>query len=426
MVKTSMSSTKYIIFGEFKVEGYIDKPDLIGSFFGQTEGLIGEDLDFQNLQKTGKIGRIEIDLKKSSGITKGKFSIPTSLDRVEVSLVAAAIESIKKIGHTNGEIKIIEIKDDREEKRKLVLKRAEELLNELKEELPDSIEISNNIKSNVSKKLITKYGKEYYGGPNIKNSLDLILVEGRADVLNLLKHGIENVISFNGSKKLSNYFFELVKDKNITLFLDDDVAGKKESKVLIDKLDPDYLCFAPNGKEVEELNYKEIIKALKNKKSLKENNKLEEEISIEEIKNIVIKKLKNELINKFEQSKPIVKKVKNDLIKTAKEKLKVDSSTCFEKEQFEKIEYLINKIKNKDLFILLNNDFRQIKVGNIGDLNSLKSNRGKILIFDGVCENSILKKAEELGINLIVCKSRNKSLKKTNLKIKLFKDFTRD
>lgn len=262
-----MSSTKYIIKGEFNSNGLIEKTDLIGAFFGQTEGLIGDDLEFSNLQKNGKIGRIDIQIKKNKNKSTGYFEIPTALTKTEVSLVAAAIESITKIGHTTGKIKIIEIRDERENKRKQILKRAEELLSNLKEELPESTNMTQNIDEKQKIKKIRKYGKKYWGTPNLYNKKEIILVEGRADVLNLMKHNIENVLSFNGTN-FDKYILQFCKNKEVTLFLDDDQGGKKHLEALKNFLNIRYYTFAPNGKEVEELNLKEINKALKNKKSI--------------------------------------------------------------------------------------------------------------------------------------------------------------
>lgn len=264
MVKISISSTKYVILGKFSAEGLIEKTDLIGSFFGQTEGLIGDDLEFANLQKNGKLGRIEITLKKLNNKTEGKFEIPTALNKTEVSLVAAAIESITKIGHTQGKIQIIEIRDERKKKRDLILKRAEELLNNLKEELPQSNQITQKIDENLKLKSITKYDK-YYGGPNIRDEKKIILVEGRSDVLNLIKNGISNVLCFNGTN-FDDFLIEICNNKEITLFLDDDNAGHKHFFEIKSLIKVDYVTYAPNGFEVSDLNLKEINTALKNKK----------------------------------------------------------------------------------------------------------------------------------------------------------------
>ncbi len=276
-----MSSTKYVIEGKFDVKGHIDKPDLIGSFFGQTEGLIGEELEFSNLQKTGKLGRIDIFLKKTNTKTTGLFRIPTALNKIEVSLVAAALESITKIGHCTGTIKITQIKDEREEKRKQIMKRAETLLENLKNKLPDSETITTNIKTSLKKKSIIEYQTNIFGTEDIETKQDIILVEGRADVANLIKNGYDNILSFNGSDT-PNSIRKLTKNKTTILFLDGDNAGKKELEVLKQKLKPKYYAFAPNGKEVEELNLKEIATALKNKKEITYKNQF-----IKKIKKII-------------------------------------------------------------------------------------------------------------------------------------------
>ena len=63
----SVSTTKYIINAQFEVDGVVEKPDVVGAIFGQTEGLLGEDLDLRELQKTGRIGRIDISVKSRNG-----------------------------------------------------------------------------------------------------------------------------------------------------------------------------------------------------------------------------------------------------------------------------------------------------------------------------------------------------------------------
>lgn len=404
-----MTSTKYIINGSFNTLGYIDKQDLIGSFFGQTEGLIGDELEFQNLQKTGKLGRIDITLIKSNGKTKGKFQIPTSLNKVEVSLVAATLESITKIGATTGEIKILSIIDKREDKRKLILKRAEELLSNLKEVLPNSIEITENITQNFSKHQIKTYGKNIFGGKDIKLLNEIIIVEGRADVLNLLKNGINNVISFN-REEINNSIYKLCSQKELIAFLDGDKPGKFKLEELKDLLNIDYYSFAPEGKEVEELNYKEIIKCLKNKIEI-EKPISNDNILINKIKDIIIKKL-----NKKEEL--IIKPIKN----IKKNKNIVDfKNNYFNKQEYNKIKNIIEGIKDKNEYILLNENNRIIKKGKIKDIYNLQTNKGKTLVFDGICENLLINKAKENNIEIIISKSKSRC--KESIKIFLFDFF---
>ncbi|MCA9496524.1 MAG: DNA primase [Nanoarchaeota archaeon] len=423
MIKTSMSNTKYIIFGEFKIDGIIDKPDLIGSFFGQTEGLIGEDLEFNSLQKNGKLGRIDINLIKKNGKSLGKFSIPTALNKVEVSLVAAAIESIEKIGHCNGKIVINSIKDDREDKRKKILARAESLLSKLKEDLPDTAVISEKLSENYRKKLIKPYFKgEYFGGPNVLLEKEIILVEGRADVINLLKNGIFNIICFNGSN-VSKEIVHLCENKIITVFLDGDRGGRKELDELIDKANVDFYCFAPEGKGVEDLNYKEIMKCLKNKVELNVKVNNEKENYKKNSKNQIVKDIKNE-ITQISNKRNIVKDLVENIIEKKIDEVKLRKKDYFSKKEFEKILGIIENIKNKKEFYLLNKSYRKIFSGNINEILSLKKRNGKILILDGICEGSILKKAENLDLDLVIARSKSKFKNNySNINVILFENF---
>ena len=66
MAKVSPVSIKYMIYASFESEGPLEKPDVIGALFGQTEGLLGSELEMRELQKEGKIGRIEVDWQPNS------------------------------------------------------------------------------------------------------------------------------------------------------------------------------------------------------------------------------------------------------------------------------------------------------------------------------------------------------------------------
>ena len=55
MGKISQVSSKYIIHANIDIEGVVDRPDVIGAIFGQTEGLLGADLELRELQKSGRI-----------------------------------------------------------------------------------------------------------------------------------------------------------------------------------------------------------------------------------------------------------------------------------------------------------------------------------------------------------------------------------
>jgi hypothetical protein len=43
------------------------------------------------LQRTGRIGRIEIDMSSKKGKTAGRITIPSTLDKTATSIIAATI-----------------------------------------------------------------------------------------------------------------------------------------------------------------------------------------------------------------------------------------------------------------------------------------------------------------------------------------------
>lgn len=266
MGKISPIANKYIIHATIFIEGVVDRPDVIGAIFGQTEGLLGEDLELRELQRSGRIGRIEVNLDTSYGKTKGTIVIPSSLDKAETAIVGAALEIIQRIGPCNAKIKVENIEDVRVLKRNYVITRAKELLKRLMETaMPDSAELSDEVATSVRVMEIQNWGRERLpAGPGIDDSDEIILVEGRADVLNLLKHGFKNVIGMNGSN-VPQTVMELCKQKIVTAFLDGDRGGDLNFQELTQVTEIDYVTKAPDGKEVEELTKKEIHKAIRSR-----------------------------------------------------------------------------------------------------------------------------------------------------------------
>jgi DNA primase len=266
MAKISPVAAKYIINSTIQIEGVVDRPDVIGAIFGQTEGLLGNDLELRELQRSGKIGRIEVNVTTSSGKTKGEIIIPSSLDKTETAIVAAALEIIQRIGPCNAKVDVQKIEDIRISKRTFVIERAKALLRELTDKtLPDSQEISYEVAQSVRMMEVVEYGREKLAaGPMIEESDDIIVVEGRADVLTLLKHGFKNVISMNGTS-CPQTIKDLSRKKAFTVFVDGDRGGDLIIRELLSVADVDFTCKAPDGKEVEELTKKEIHKALRGK-----------------------------------------------------------------------------------------------------------------------------------------------------------------
>ena len=275
MAKISPVSAKYIVHSTIEIDGVVDRPDVIGAIFGQTEGLLGADLELRELQRSGRIGRIEVNVDTRSGKTRGNIVIPSSLDKAETCIVAAALEIIQRIGPCNAKIKVDRIEDVRISKRSFVVDRAKELLKSMMDNvMPDSQELADEVAYSVRVMEIQEYGKDRLpAGPAIDESDEVVIVEGRADVLNLLKHGFKNVIAINGTS-VPETIIDLCKRKIVTVFVDGDRGGDLIIKELTTVTDIDYVTKAPDGKEVEEITKKEIHKALRSRVSA-EQAKLE-------------------------------------------------------------------------------------------------------------------------------------------------------
>ncbi|HLD62681.1 MAG TPA: DNA primase DnaG [Candidatus Norongarragalinales archaeon] len=264
MGKTYVDTVKYMIKANYEIDGLVEKPDIVGAIFGQTEGLLGDELDLRELQRNGRIGRIEVDAQVRKGKTVGMILVPSSLDMVETSILAAALEVVDRVGPCDARINVTRVEDSRNLKRKSVLERAKVLLKTLvTEEIPESKELSEMVRDEVKVADVTSYGKDALpAGPGIDKSNEIVVVEGRADVINLLKNGIKNVVAVGGAN-VGQTIAELCKQKEATVFLDGDRGGDIILKELVAATDIDFVARAPPGKEVEELARKELIQALR-------------------------------------------------------------------------------------------------------------------------------------------------------------------
>jgi len=264
---TSQSITvKYMIRAKFEVEGVVEKSDAIGAVFGQTEGLFGPELDLRELQKSGRIGRIEIQLKSEKDKTTGALLIPTSLDRVSTVILAASLESIDRVGPCAAKVTIEKIEDIRNARRTAIIKRAKEILHKWTiEAIPGTEEIFREVSETLRLARVEAYGPEKLtAGPDIESAKEIIIVEGRADIINLLRCGIQNVIAVEGAK-IPQSIIKLSKEKEATAFLDGDRGGDLILKELLQVTNVKYVARAPSGKEVEELTPKQVATALQHR-----------------------------------------------------------------------------------------------------------------------------------------------------------------
>lgn len=262
----NVDTTKYVIHAEISADGIVERPDVVGAIFGQTEGLLGSDLDLRDLQKTGRIGRIDVQIASSGGKSSGTISIPSSFDKVETAILASALETIDRVGPCIARIKVSKIEDVRASKRKYVVERAKQIIMEMFDEnILDTQGITEQIKQSVRVEEITHIGPDRLpAGPNVLDSDAILVVEGRADVLNLLRYGIKNAVAVGGTNVPST-IAELCSKKVVTAFTDGDRGGELIVKELLQVADIDYVARAPEGKCVEDMSQKEIVRALRQK-----------------------------------------------------------------------------------------------------------------------------------------------------------------
>ena len=260
------STTKYLISARLEAEGIVEKPDIVGAVFGQTEGLLGDELDLRDLQKSGRIGRIEVDVQSKKGRTEGLILIPSSLDQVETSIMAAALETIDRVGPCKATIRVDKVEDVRVTKRNKIVERARQLLTSMLEGSKTSgSDLLDEVRASVQVSEIVSYGPERLpAGPNVADSDAIIVVEGRQDVLNLLRSGIKNAIAVEGTN-VPKTVQELSKEKVVTAFVDGDRGGDLILRELLQVAEVDFIARAPRGREVEELTQKQIMKSLRNK-----------------------------------------------------------------------------------------------------------------------------------------------------------------
>jgi len=262
----SSDTTKYLIHLYLEAEGVVEKPDVVGAIFGQTEGLLGEDLDLRDLQRTGRVGRIDVQVSSKKGETKGDIYIASSLDRAETAILAASLETIDRVGPCVARVRVVSIEDIRVSRRRKIVDRAKELLiGAFEEGTIDSTELIDSVRESMRIEKISTIGEEKIpAGPNVLDSDAIIVVEGRADVINLLRYGIKTAVAVEGTN-IPRAIIDLCEKKTATAFFDGDRGGDLILQELLQVAEIDYVAYSPRGKSVEDMSRKEIIKALRNK-----------------------------------------------------------------------------------------------------------------------------------------------------------------
>jgi len=259
-------TAKYLIHADIATDGVVERSDVVGAIFGQTEGLLGNDLDLRDLQQSSKVGRIDVEIESRDGQSYGRATIASSLDRVETAILAAALETITRVGPCRSRVAVTRIEDVRAAKRREVVDRAKELLaTSFDESVLSSDEILTEVRESVRVEDITDY-EGFPAGPRVADSDAILVVEGRADVLTLLGHGIKNAVAVEGTN-VPEEVADLTRDRTVTVFLDGDRGGDLILRELSQVGDVDYVARAPAGQSVEDLDRRAVTEALRKKVS---------------------------------------------------------------------------------------------------------------------------------------------------------------
>ena len=399
-----LTTTKYLIHAQITANGIVEKPDVVGAVFGQTEGLLSNDLDLRELQRTGRIGRIQVNIHSNSGRAKGEIVIPSSLDRVETAILAASLETINRVGPCEAQIKTLKVEDVRAVKREQVVNRAKEIYKNMVESVgPASMKKIEEVREAMRVHEISEYGDDRLpAGPSIHTSDAIIVVEGRSDVLNLLKYGIKNTVAVEGVS-VPQSIGELSKKRTTTAFVDGDRGGELILKELLQIGEVDYITRAPKGKEVEDLEKDEVLVALRDKvptaQFLANHNILNENS-----KNDNGNRRNNRRHQKYNRNeKPVVAEpeIEDDEVSLMKDMLKEFEGTgCGA---------ILDEALNMTKEVEVENIYEEIK--NIeGTADSV--------IFDGVISQRLVDAASEKGIKkLVAFKSMNIVKKPHNVKL---------
>ena len=401
-----LTTTKYLIHAQITANGIVEKPDVVGAVFGQTEGLLSNDLDLRELQRTGRIGRIQVNIQSNSGRAKGEIVIPSSLDRVETAILAASLETINRVGPCEAEIHTTKVEDVRAVKREQVVNRAKEIYKKMVESVgPTSMRMIEEVREAMRVHEISEYGDDRLpAGPSIHTSDAIIVVEGRSDVLNLLKYGIKNTVAVEGVS-VPRSIGELSKKRTTTAFVDGDRGGELILKELLQIGDVDYITRAPKGKEVEDLEKNEVLVALRDKvptaQFLATTNILNDSSSSGNHKKDKHNKRHQKYNRNEKRHQPKEPEIEDDEVSLMKDMLKEFEGTgCGA---------ILDEALNMTKEVEVENIYEEIK--NI-------EGTADTVIFDGVISQRLLDVASEKGIKkLVAFKSMNIVKKPHNVKI---------
>jgi len=392
-MKIDPTTSKYTIKATIRADGVVDRSDVVGAIFGQTEGLLGDEMDLRDLQKSGRMGRVEVNVKSDKGKSQGEIEIPSSMDQVETAVFAASLETVDRVGPCKARIKVKALVDTRVSKRDVIVDRARELFSNLVTDARSAgSTITDSVRQMVQTEEIVLYGKDKLpAGPNVDSSDAILLVEGRSDVLNLLKYGIKNAISVEGTN-IPSEICELSKGRTVTAFVDGDRGGQMILQELLQVAEIDFVAQAPEKLEVEHLTHKHVMKCLR--------DKMATELFIDQ--------------NKWARSKSKPKKTSKKPKKDSKKaSTKTEDSKKNEKEESKPDSPYLSKlddVKGSKKATILGEDLKvmdEMPITGLQDvLKSGTDEAATCLVMDGIITQRLIDLVEGSSIKVVVAEKK--------------------
>ncbi|MEM0380622.1 MAG: DNA primase DnaG [Desulfurococcaceae archaeon] len=385
---------KYLIKTRIEVDGVVDKHDIVGAIFGQTEGLFGDYFELRSLQEKGRIGRIAVNTRVQNGKTIGEIIIPSNLDRVETALLIAMIENVERVGPYQCKIELVDIIDVRLEKIKKIIDRAVSILKKWsREKVPDIKEILKELQDKIKMPEPVNYGPDNLpAGPSVDESDTIIVVEGRADVINMLQYGYTNVIALGGARKPPDTLKNLAMRKKIILLVDGDHAGELVLREVLREMKVDYIARAPLNREVEELSGRELKEVLdKSIDTIEYLNKLIEQGDEDAKQLLSIQKKLREIGVEKKIEKPFVEKIEE-----------IVESITIPGRVIEDIKNLYGTLEA----ILYNNEWNPVSKIPVRDLvthlDTVDAEEIYAIVLDGIVTQRLINKAYDKKVKLII------------------------
>jgi DNA primase len=404
---------KYHVKLKFEVDGLVEKADIIGAIFGQTEGLLGPEMNLNELQKVSKVGRIEVNVDSRSNMAKGDALIPMSTDISTAALIAAAIESIDKVGPFQAKFLLVGIDDIRAIKKRIIVDRAKKIVQEwATKTISEGEEMLKDVYDASKPGRLTAFGKAQLAcGTGVFDSDWIILVEGRADVINLLRAGFDNSIAIEGAK-IDETITKLTEGKKVVAFIDGDRAGDLILKELQGLVSIHKVLRAPAGREVEELTPLEITEILKEIISpttpieSKQGTTIPHQVQIAEEQ---LEGPESRLQRRGEkrESQAMIAEITEDT-----------------PEVLSAVKGLYPQINETLEAVILDSSMRTILKLPVSDLiKKLNGTEGaSILVLDGIITQRLVEAANKIGIEYIVGHRTGELRKTSDIKVRTFRD----